>query len=356
MYNTCFICRRSLGSNTTVRALSIGCRIAFDVERGRLWVVCKHCGQWCLTPMEERWEAIAECDALFQRAEARVSKGSVALARTADVELIRIAAAALRDDIANWRYGPRFARRRKRARIVGGAVAIAGGGATTVVLYGIGAAVLASGSAVVGVVLLLYGAFWAYSLRNVPDWTPVARLLFPDGSHHMLVRSDLARVRFVRTDQKPHAVASITFDSVEVRYTGDDLLDLLTRLLPHANWRGASPDEIAAATAAVDRAEGSSGSTAGGSIRRDAWVRLLAPERNAPQALMRLSVVDRLALEMAVGEEVERRAMSSELPQLSQHWVEQEEIARTSDDMLLPRWIGDWIRATTRRLRPGHGE
>jgi hypothetical protein len=141
-----------------------------------------------------------------------------------------------------------------------------------------------------------------------------------------------------------------------VEYTGNDLIDLLTRILPHANWSGASPQEITAATMAVDRAEGVGESSRARTSHRDAWERLMAPVRNAPQRLIRLSVVDRLALEMAVAEEVERRSMSSELPQLAQRWAEEEEIARTSDDMFLPGWISDWIRATTRRLRPRQGE
>jgi hypothetical protein len=355
MYRNCFICRRSLGTNVSVAHLAIGKKIAFDVDRGRLWVVCSHCGQWCLTPIEERWESIADCDALFQRAEARVSKANVALARTGDVELIRIGAAP-RDDIANWRYGPRFARRRRKARIIAGATAVAAGGGTGVALYAIGAAALSTGSAFIGAWLLMLGAVYAFKLRHLPDWAPVARLAFPDGSHRTLRRLDLSRITLYRRDEKPRAIARIDLNGLVIEYTGDDLIDLLTRILPHANWSGGSPQAIAAATEAVDHAEGVSESTHGRTSRRDAWERLVASARNAPQRLMRLSVVDRLALEMAVAEEVERRSMSDELPQLAQRWVEEEEIARTSDDMFLPRWIGDWIRATTRRLRPRQGE
>ena len=57
---------------------------------------------------------------------------------------------------------------------------------------------------------------------------------------------------------------------------------------------------------------------------------------------------------MAVAEEVERRAMAGEAGELAIRWVEEEQIARESDDMFLPRWIGDWIHAR-RRPRPSHG-
>jgi len=353
MYAHCFICRRSLGTNTSVAHLRIGERIAFDVDRGRLWVVCRRCGQWCLTPIEERWEAIADCDMLFQRAEARVSKANVALARAGDVELIRIGQAG-RDDIANWRYGPRFARRRRRARVVLGAAAIVSGGITGAFLYAVGAATVSTGSTFVGAWLVAFAGMYAYQLRRLPDWAPVARLSLPGGSHRTLHRSDLAGITLHRRDDQPRVFARVQLGDALATYTGDDLIDLLTRILPHANWGGASRETIVAATAAVDRAEGLTGP--GSSPRRGAWTRLLSPRRDVPQPLMSMPIVDRLALEMAVAEEVERREMTTALPQLTERWSEEEEIARTSDDMFLPRWVGDWIRATTRRLRPGQGE
>ncbi len=149
MYTHCFVCRRLLGENSAIPHLTIGHKIAFDVVRGRLWVVCPHCGQWCLTPMEDRWETIAECDALFSGAEARVSTANVGLARAGDVELIRIGP-ALRDEIANWRYGPRLARRRRVVRVAAGAAAIGAGAATAGTIYLIGTMAVASSSAFVG--------------------------------------------------------------------------------------------------------------------------------------------------------------------------------------------------------------
>ena len=50
-------CNRSLGENRVVEHFPVGRRLAFDAERGRLWVVCRKCERWNLSPMEERWEA-----------------------------------------------------------------------------------------------------------------------------------------------------------------------------------------------------------------------------------------------------------------------------------------------------------
>ena len=33
----------------------VGRRLAFDPAKGRLWVVCRSCERWNLTPLEERW-------------------------------------------------------------------------------------------------------------------------------------------------------------------------------------------------------------------------------------------------------------------------------------------------------------
>ena len=51
----------------------------------------------------------------------------------------------------------------------------------------------------------------------------------------------------------------------------------------------------------------------------------------------------RLALEMALHEEQERRALEGELWRLEQAWREAEEIAAISDDLLLPEGVVDFV-------------
>jgi hypothetical protein len=58
---------------------------------------------------------------------------------------------------------------------------------------------------------------------------------------------------------------------------------------------------------------------------------------NLPEhGLFAFSPVQRLAFEMALHEEAERRAMEGELEELERAWREAEEIAAISDDLLLP--------------------
>lgn len=352
MYTHCFVCRHSLGANEAVAHFTVGSKLAFDVDRGRLWVVCPRCGQWCLTPLDDRWEAITECEALFTGAEARVSTANVGLARARDVELIRIGA-ALRDEIANWRYGPRLARRRRVVRIAGGMAVVGGGAATAGAIYLIGSLAVASSSAFIGGWLAMLGIVYAYNLRGVVDFTPVARLALPNGSHRTLLRSHLGSIYLHRKSGRVTSVI-VALRDLQLTYSEDDALHLLARVLPHANWRGASAREVEESTKKLDKAEHLCRKQYGG--RLEAWEHLAVEQPDKPPAaLVKMSAARRLALEMAVNEELEHRAMSGSVTQLVDRWSTEEEIARTSDDMFLPQWIGDWIRAAKRRVRPTPG-
>ena len=54
----------------------------------------------------------------------------------------------------------------------------------------------------------------------------------------------------------------------------------------------------------------------------------------------------KLALEMALHEEQERRALEGELWLLERAWEEAEEIAEISDNLFLPEGTEDFIRST----------
>ena len=71
MYSTCIFCHAGLGTNEAIEHFPVGRRLAFDAARGRLWVVCRSCERWNLTPLEERWEAIEEGERLFSNTKLR---------------------------------------------------------------------------------------------------------------------------------------------------------------------------------------------------------------------------------------------------------------------------------------------
>lgn len=122
-------CKKTLGANEVVETFPVGRRLAFDAMRGRLWVLCRSCGRWNLTPLEERWEAIEDCERLFRETPMRASTENIGVARlTEGLDLVRIGEPG-RPEFAAWRYGDRFGRRRQRYLVRGTAAAILAGGA-----------------------------------------------------------------------------------------------------------------------------------------------------------------------------------------------------------------------------------
>jgi hypothetical protein len=91
VYSSCLFCRAGFGANDAIEHLPVGRRIAYDAALGRLWLVCRTCGRWNLTPFDERWEAIDECERHFVVTRLRVFSDNVGLARLDEgLELVRI--------------------------------------------------------------------------------------------------------------------------------------------------------------------------------------------------------------------------------------------------------------------------
>src|ERR671932_2016530 len=124
MYSTCLFCHASLGANEVIEHFPVGRRLAFDAAKGRLWVVCARCARWNLTPIEERWEAVEDCERRFRETRLRVSTRNIGLARLREgLELVRVGE-PLRPEFAAWRYGDQLVRRRRRALMATGARAL----------------------------------------------------------------------------------------------------------------------------------------------------------------------------------------------------------------------------------------
>src|SRR5689334_16625155 len=133
MYSTCLFCQSALGKNEAIEHFPVGRRLAFDAAKGRLWVVCRKCERWNLTPLEERWEAIEECERAFAGTKLRVSTDEIGLAKLREgLELVRIGEPQ-RPEMAAWRYGDQFGRRRRRKYLIAGGVVVV---AATVVVAG----------------------------------------------------------------------------------------------------------------------------------------------------------------------------------------------------------------------------
>ena len=161
MYTTCLRCDRPFGRNTEIPHFGVGRRVAFDTGKGRLWTICTRCGQWNLAPLEERWEALAECERLATTADAHVSGGALGLARTqSGLELLRVGGMAT-EDIATWRYGRRVRARQRRA--LGVLIALAG----LTFALSVGAGEVA-GTPLVAIWLAPLLAYWCFQLWRHP--------------------------------------------------------------------------------------------------------------------------------------------------------------------------------------------
>ena len=361
MYSHCLFCKASLGANEAVEHFPVGRRLAFDAGKGRLWVVCPRCQRWNLTPLEERWEAIEEAERQFRGERLRAQTDNIGMAKLREgTELVRIGP-ALRPELAAWRYGRVFgARLRKRAAMLAG-----------------GAAVVGAGAAVVGAPLMAALA-------------PVAPILF--FSVHLLVPAIMLRGRLIPTkvmgqDGKVLRVFRADLDLTELQPTPDDPWHMLLRhsygrqemggeparralgaLLSSTNRGGAGARTVESSTRLLadagsservamivaDEARKRAGDFAEryrraqrGDALRQPMTDLRQPVKLGewPQsaqspwnrgALHRLPRDLRLALEMALHEDTERRALEGELAILEAAWREAEEIAAIADNLFAP--------------------
>ncbi len=338
MFSTCLFCHAALGANDTIEHFPVGKRLAFDGERGRLWAVCPRCARWNLAPIQERWEALEACEKAYRAATKRVSTDNIALARLKDgTDLVRIGQPLL-PEYAAWRYGDMVRNRRRR---------FFNEQAGTLFLSAVGAGILGTGvatgatsallSPILTPILLASGGLAWWSRRRarrpfaaaLPGNDVVSRRL---AAQHLSARlrreTDGAWV--IETDasalswwqrRAPGGDGAFRLTGSAARAALPPLLAAMTpwganavEVREGANLFERSPDVEALFDAIANKA------FLGSDIYRGA-----------------LSVADpasKLALEMALHDEDERRALAGELGALYARWEEAERIARIADGAL----------------------
>lgn len=357
MYSTCIFCHSNLGKNESVEHFPIGRRLAFDAARGRLWVVCTRCERWNLTPLEERWEAIEDCERLFSSTKLRVSTEHIGLARLrAGLELVRIGEPQ-RPEMAAWRYGDQFGRRRRRHLIYTG-VGLAVFGAAY--LSQIGGVFVAGGA----LAQLSNLARQSYAARKAR-----VRLKTPDHAEPIVLRNADLRRAWIEPEDDGWALnlsygrknsssivspVATSFRLVpaavdEVRLTGDDASRALAQVLPALNADGGSRADVQSAVGLLEDDD----TNRDAMLRR--WIdpRLQTVRRKQvdPSLVLRLSSMPRatlLALEMAANEQTERLALEGELTELEEMWRQAEEVAAIADDLFVADATRDKLDALKR--------
>ena len=346
MYSTCLFCHSDLGANEVIEHFPVGRRLAFDEEKGRLWVICRSCERWNLTPLEERWEAIEECERLFRGTSLRMSTDHIGLARVSEgLELVRVGHPQ-RPEMAAWRYGDQFGRRRRKYYIVaaGGVVAVGA---------------IASGYAALGLFAGGGGAFINGPIQIVAavrNRRVIARVPTPEGIVPV-TRGLLSKARIIQSGsdwelslayRKTRPNGAYNWWAYKPRRAMDntvildsrDALPALAAILPTVNGSGGSKRNVQSAVKLVEEAGSAS------KLLKSAVSLAAKPGWNAMTQgkLSKIPIEARLALEMVTHEDDERRALEGELAVLEARWKEAEEIAGISDNMFLPASVTEWIR------------
>jgi len=383
MYSTCLFCNVALGKNEHVPTFPVGRRLAFDPARGRLWVVCTRCGRWNLSPLDERWEAIDECERLFRGTRLRYSTDNIGLARIGDhFELVRIGPALL-PEIASWRYGARLER-----------YALQNGkqnGTRVSALVRQGAELQRwvarkTASALVGYATTVGLSDEAMlRLRTFRRANAVLARSVDDRGRPIVIRyAHLGAAELIRPDRDQPWRLVVEHDQGRTTLAEGPGLRTAGKMLATLNFGAASSAEVHHAIAKLDEAGDREGyfTRVASLAMRTQWGRvpnapdegIIEPaggsfaERIALQlanrsfwgrggtgseettALFRLPAVDRLALEMASNEDIERQALAGELAGLAAAWKEAEEIAHISDELFADEVLEEFKRRYYERV------
>lgn len=341
MYSHCIFCKRELGHNEVIETFPLGRRLAFDEARGRLWVVCRGCGRWNLSPLEERWEAIEQCERLYGDTRTRVATENIGLAHASDgTELVRIGKPQL-PEFAAWRYGEQLVQRRQRYWF-----AAVGTGAAIIVLAGIP---LVAGMSAISVLQI------PNIVNAVRSRRTIARVTTSSGEEKKVRPWDIAGLDLFAEGGK--WFLDVSHVGGQTRLEGDAAARTAALLLPHINASGAKPEQVQAAVREIEQTPNADQLFLHTAERvqpkpDNKWVAEYSARtgrrvRPAGLNLSKAPVEIRLALEMAAHESQERRALEGELAELEAMWRDAEEIASISDNLLLPARISELFKGRT---------
>ena len=374
MYTTCLFCHSDLGANHFLPTFPVGRRLAFDPRKGRLWVVCTRCGRWNLSPLEERWEAIDECERRFRGTRLRMSTDNIGMAEfRGGFELVRVGPALL-PEIASWRYGTRLARlaverEQQPGLLVRGAQLVAR--ATASALVGYATSIGLSDDAVL-------------RMRTFRRGTGVLLRASDEYGYPIVVRySHLGAAELIRPEKDQPWQLKLRHDTGTAVLAESNALRVAGKMLATLNFGVASQSEVQHAISKLDDAGDPEGyfTRVASLAMRTSWGRFpdardevehsstgSFAERLALQLanrsfwgrggtgseeqtpLYRLPAVDRLALEMAANEDIERRAMRGELEALEAAWKDAEEIAAIADELFADSVLDEFKRQYFERL------
>lgn len=344
MWKHCIVCSSNLGANQDLEEFQIGRRLAFDARRGRLWVVCPSCERWNLVPIDQRWEAVEALERAYRTTPARYSTSEVGLARLGrELDVVRIGD-PVPGEFAAWRWGSRFGRKKRRLKSsvdrgkllqLDSAAAWAAGVALaprTPIL----APFAIVGGAVAAPILLIARAEWRWAVEA--GGQRVGRFQLQGGGITPSEASPGWSIHIQRSE-----IVQVTGGQTRVlkwrEFRGEDAVRLARRALPLLNRRTPSFVTVADAVAEISAMGGVETYLSHAAALKPKWVAF----RYYPKPIL-------LAMEMALFEDEERRAMEGELERLAEAWREAEQIAAISDQLIEPE---GWEAFRERVRSPG---
>lgn len=339
LFTRCLFCMRPFPENQVFGRVPPGKRLAYDVERGRLWSVCENCMRWNLVPIEERADAIWHLERIVRdEAEEAAHTDTISLHRAGELTIVRVGQASLAEQ-AWWRYGRALRRRQREHNRLGARVAAVAYGAVALVGEATG-------------VVDLDIAWDDTAFADIQRWRHFGwaawhgRVPCPQcGSVLRTVRYDLSWWLYPRFDAAGRLILGVPCSRCDP-WSPDDVFDikgtqavqLLRRVLAYQHISGASERQVKAAAMEIAHV----GSAA-------AYVQNCATGRSS---IWRLGPQRALAFEMALGESAECAQLGADLASLERQWREEESIARIIDEELTP---AAELRRHLRRLSISRG-
>jgi hypothetical protein len=361
MYRHCIYCSADLKTNAAIEGFPIGRTVAFDAAKGHLWAVCGKCGRWNLAPLEERWEPVEQAEKAFRDTRLRAQKENIGVASLAGLKLIRIGS-ALTGEVAAWRYGGALMRRRRQWLLTSG-VAMGGSLAAAGIQL---AGVLATGGGFLGAAALYPAVrtFWDLYAASFP--VGFARTGGEFGKRFVVRRRDLNGAYLAPgADGSAGLVLPALYphDSntpIRVEVGPDEFGSLLGRALLFTNRKGARAGDVERAAAVLANA-GTADKYLQDAVKREDGLGILMSHfrenvvgtATPTRSILRARPLDQeaalttaylqhavskprlMALEMALHEQQERRALEGELSVLEVAWREAEEIAGIADRLAI---------------------
>jgi len=328
MIRRCLVCASEFAENDELEHLRRGRRVAFDPDRGRLWIVCLTCRRWSLVPLEDRWEALEELErATFDRGRLLSETDNVTLLRVGHLEIVRVGRAELREE-AWWRYGRELTRRRAHAKKVAVATSVVTGG------------LIATGFTTGGMSLVAGWMLWQRAPEGLQKagrrlrfgrraWAGDATCAQCGRTFDSVTFADRERLLVLPGDQPDAPVLSLRCPDCRawgekggLRLEGDDARYTLRRLLAWEHYTGATERRVRAATRLIEEA----GSPAD-------LTRILVRDGRRLGDLQRTGAI---ALEIAANDTREQRLLELEIRELEAVWRREEELAEIIDGELSP--------------------